>query len=491
MASTNANALLKERLQHIHRLWIGKGMDSRTSRYWINAIQSGEKTEAHFRALLLSGEDCQKRLHVLLRDRLRDRVGAGLDADLEADLWQQYIAGLVEERIALEEPADIERWVIQTPAYQSKVEATIQEMYNIVHDGASPDASVLSYYLDQFRGDPLYDIDRLRSDLDQNAHAPPPPPPPPPSLQPPSSTHPAASQEAADVVTVEKAVDTSALPGAAPTVALESLRTDLIDAFEEALKRPLYVHEYAKYAAPPPPSVSVSADAAAQLCKRQRDVYTRMAEIYRLYLNQALDEYTFVKRHLDHVDDPDVSLPRFESDVIFSDAYAAQMKETVRRRYAETYDEQLDDDDLAYVFEKKVQCEKIHLQDDSLASILVAFKAETDEIIDHLYRVFMDTLGRQPDTHESTRWFKHYRMHLAQGLGALDLALERELLMSLEYHDILKHKIKQVYAALHQQDILPSHLFSVLGRCIANMAQCSASSEVESFIRTVLADSAK
>lgn len=450
---------IKEQLQYLHQQLVeGRSMDAKTLRFWTNAIIKGDKTEGDFVATCVTTAECQRSVLGVLRDVLFDKLGS--DA-LEPEVGASYCAAFVDavcQRRVCTDRADVERWATQLPAYQDKVYAMVGQIYRILHDGAECPAAVCEHYLAKFRTVAGYDTDALQRDIGSGEAVA-------------MATAPSEASQPPSDIAAAAAVTTAVAATPAPNLAL-------LQAFEDIMGRPMFVHEYLKY-------VGLAAGALPSLCQQQRATYHKLAEIHKLYLNQALDEYSFVKMHLDKTDDPERAVAAFQDAILYSEAYETQMKLTIKRRYQEVYDEVLDDEDLKYVFRCKVQAKNIHLFDESISSILVAFKQETDDIISHIFNVYMDTLGRQPDLHESTKWIRSHRVGLTQqdsaSMAALDAELERALMLSLEYHDILKAKIKAC-----KPDILPSQLFETLSRCIQDIGQCASARDVEAFIQARL-----
>ena len=110
---------------------------------------------------------------------------------------------------------------------------------------------------------------------------------------------------------------------------------------------------------------------------------------------------------------------------------------------------------------------KLSIVDDNINRILSNFKEITDDITTHIFRVFLSVLERQPDIHEVEQHIVYYRDHIDdQTMVQLDECLENKLMNSLEYHDILKTKIKIAYKTVKTKDILPSTLFGILNQII-------------------------
>ncbi len=125
------------------------------------------------------------------------------------------------------------------------------------------------------------------------------------------------------------------------------------------------------------------------------------------------------------------------------------------------FDQQLDENDIAYVF-NIVKAQKLDLVSESIIEILTTVKLETDEFISHIFKQFKRVLDRQPDMYELEEYVAYYRKaNATQTLDGIDGTLERILMNTLEFHDVIKKQIKVV-----KKDILPSIMYDVLNKLI-------------------------
>ena len=141
--------------------------------------------------------------------------------------------------------------------------------------------------------------------------------------------------------------------------------------------------------------------------------------------------------------------------------------------------------DLVYIF-TMIKTLKLSIVDDNINRILSSFKEITDAITSHIFRVFLNVLERQPDIHEVEEHIIFYRDNIDEKtMENLDTILEQTLMNSLEYHDILKTKIKIAYKSARTKEILPSTLFSVLNQVIPKLSMLK-NNEIDRTISTAV-----
>ena len=168
-----------------------------------------------------------------------------------------------------------------------------------------------------------------------------------------------------------------------------------------------------------------------------------------------------------------------------SPEYEKSMKESLFAKYKSLFDEELEVVDIIYLFQiiKKL---KLNIVDDNINRILSNFKEITDDITTHIFRVFLGVLERQPDIHEVEQHIVYYRDNIDdRTMMQLDATLENRLMNSLEYHDILKTKIKLAYKAAKTKDILPSTLFGILNQLIPKL-DVLKNSEIDATITSLV-----
>ena len=245
---------------------------------------------------------------------------------------------------------------------------------------------------------------------------------------------------------------------------LAGVNTETLDAFERAFKRPMFVHEYFKYvlqkAYEPDPTPITQFQGIYEKFVQDFNI---MRRILNDYINVTLDEYTFVKKYLYEVDDARF-FTQIVDEIVNSEDYKRLMCEKLDELYRSLFKESLQDHDISYVF-KKVYFEKLDLYNEALNDRLIELKTETDDIISHIFTQYTKVLERPPDVYEINELVQKYRALLpTMSYDDINKDTEQTLIMSLEFHDILKKKIKQVVP-----HIKPRVLFDHLKAIIADL----------------------
>lgn len=488
-------------------------IDNKMLRYWTNVIQRQEKTLDDFRAIILASEDMLHAQTQAFRDQFYRMVGIH---EYDPAFFDDYKASWASVKDADFSDRYIQTWIQSLPCYQAKTNDMIKAFFESARTPDEPDLTPHAVqqlmHIFACKG---YDIEALdqavqrRSWTQAATAAANDAPPldeatftlPGTGVKDPSSL--LESQKAQWIQAMREAgclrldadpcalaskdaLDWSRADTWAPWAPLPALTldTETIARFEEILKRPMTIHEYFHYGHRFQDIASNQTEISA-LVEHQTDCYARLRDVYEKHVDQDLDEYSFIRGYLHKMDTQPHFMEAFIEDILSSEAYAKKMRAALSEKFQRMYHETLDPDDLDYVFQK-VKAAKRHLQSEEISPTLVEFKKETDDIIAHIFDTFMTLLQRQPDAHESSKWVTHYRQHLDRGLHALDAELENDVLHSLEYHDIIKQKIKNRFTQTHGGDIMPSKMFELLSTCISHLNTCSSAKEIDFLILSLL-----
>ncbi len=237
-----------------------------------------------------------------------------------------------------------------------------------------------------------------------------------------------------------------------------------LKSMEDAFGRALFVQEYFKYIDSPqtPPEIFA----------KHTTSYKATQSIYIDYCNIVLSEWEYIRKYIDFVDKDNFEAELIE-EVIKSSAYETAMKNVLKEWYLQLFDVSLDAEDLQYIFEK-VQVQQLYLSSDAIVKILKSVKAETDAYIERIFPIYQNVLNRQPDMQEISS-------HLPQYRSGAQVTLENDLIMSLEFHDILKAKIK-----LHMGgDVSPSRLYSALKHITSQFTSMTTMEDVEQLVAVI------
>lgn len=246
-----------------------------------------------------------------------------------------------------------------------------------------------------------------------------------------------------------------------PTVNM-TIDFDYLKSMESVFGRALFVEEYFKYLH--------SESSPQEIFSKHTSSFKATQRVYYDYCNVMLSEWDYIKKYINLVDISNFEANLIE-EVIHSEAYEKAMKNVLKEWYMNLFDVSLDTEDLHYIFEK-VQTERLHLTSDGIVKILKSVKAETDTYIEQIFPVYQKVLARQPDMQEISS-------HLPQYRSGSRVTLENDLIMSLEFHDILKTKIKNQLG-----NVPPSKLYSVLKTITSHFNSLTTMNDVEHLIET-------
>lgn len=406
---------------------VGKAPARRITAFWAEALSSRQKTRADLERHIAGTAEYRDRKLNMFRQLYVGELGAGSQATQADDA--AFLAAMAQAGTLVDD-AWVRSYVRGLPPCAARWRSVVRTVYAQLHGGHPPPEHVLVEQLDRWRVLPGYDAARLRAHLELGADAPPPDGVPASSscLQPPAEA---------------KALDLA-----------------FVDAFEAAFGRPMFVQEYFRYGA--------GVDLVRLKAAHDRR-FQRIAEIELAFLGAALSEHDFVRVHLDAcVADEDGYLSRLQRRVLMSDAYEARMRALLSRIHADMYDDAIEARELGFLFQR-MRARGEALDADVLCQHVVAFKDERDRIVERIDAVYRRTLQRSPDRLETEEHVLLYRQRGVEEQQAdaeadavhdeCDALLERALCASLEFHDVIKARLRDAYGGA---DMPPSALYAAL-----------------------------
>jgi hypothetical protein len=137
------------------------------------------------------------------------------------------------------------------------------------------------------------------------------------------------------------------------------------------------------------------------------------------------------------------------------------------------YDQPLNVNDIEYVFEI-IKNKKLPIVSEDIEIILQQFKQETDEIVSQLFKLFMEILTRPPDMSEIEYYVSFYRDRKdIETISTTNMSVEKTLISTLEFHDIIKIHIKKCFKEKFQKEILQSVMYEVLNKILKIIPEIS------------------
>jgi hypothetical protein len=442
-------------------------VDPKMMQYWANAISKNDKTLDDFKTFLYKSQDYAAHLRNTFMDVFSNRL---CEEDYQA-CFAQFQNCFESKEVRL---SDIVDFVTTSKLFVEKFTHLIQQVYCYI---TSIDASdeVVQFYLKRFQQSASYTVDELKHDIQANAH----------DLTkcdrnqgddrnalvlPADISENDAETLHALWTNAEKFIEyfrASSKDQNDPMNRYDSNNGVLyiVDEFEKVYKRNMNIREYLLYVDQlRNVAVPKLAGYITELHNMHVASFTEVGDIVFRYLHTKLDEDAFIKLHLSNISDPGF-LDTLRNAIIASHEYEEKMTDRVSALYKSMYDETLDAADLSYVF-GKIRAKGHDLMDESVNNLIVAFKNETDDITQHIFGLFVETYEREPDVHEIAKYLSVYRLHNDKAMSDVDAMIEKELTEALEYHDVIKAKIKKIHTMHRNTSVLPSHLYAVLQKVL-------------------------
>ncbi len=413
--------------------------DNKMWTYWTNSILNGEKTEADFVKFIINGNDYKTRILSKFKSLWCEIIGTEFDKNI--------VIEFLEGSVSVIGSAEIKQFLKNTPAYNNKISDIIATIFNSRFN-KEPTAQEIAHYFSKFQENENYTISAFETDLKFSKSF---------LVQEfCSKFNVEKSNEIYDEYVKIKTDDIYLLKLITNPITTNNIELDncFIDDFERVFSRPIYVQEYSKY------YTDRATSDMAKVHVNHVEKFKTMKTILSKYTNYDLKEHEYVKRFLFKIEVPDF-IENFEKNIVYDEKYVAMMKGNIVKMYEQLYDERLDEADIEYIFDK-VQKERLDIQDQRLDDYLLAFKKETDNIVNRIFKLYMEIYERTPDKSELLEKSFCYRRQAS--FEDIDTAIEKELMSCLEFHDIIKNRIRKI-----KQDLNVSEVYKLLSLVITKL----------------------
>jgi hypothetical protein len=436
--------MAKTELQEVHNRILGRNLETKSLNWWCNCISNNVKTLQDFEQSLLESDEYVAKISALYKTVWREHM---MSQDVNHDAEDNFVENFFGKYVTID---DIFHHIVQQVEYTAKHRDMIQSEYRINYN-EFPTEEVIQFYLDKFKSDMSYDIHNLSRDVVASAHTAP--------------VNVNVNDNAIEAPTMfEPSIE---LLQPQPSIIIRyvtpTMNTDAIVAFESAFGRPMYVQEYFKYI------INANTDPDFHALHLEHEYnYNRLNEIFTSYTGQPIEEYPeYIMTYFNDVENAGF-FENIIEDIISSEGYRFRMSKHIATLYKQLYDEDLEASDVEWIF-SIVKRQKLCISDDRINNTLATFKTETDEITSHIFKVFLTVLGRQPDMFEIEQYIEEYRRQVNDDVKPVtyqmvDSVLENNLIKSLEFHDVIKKKIKETY---NGKEIRASVLFEILNKVLA------------------------
>jgi hypothetical protein len=426
-------------IRTFYKTHTGRRIDTKTLAYWTGVIDKNvEKGIEDFRQFVKTSPDYTNYLLSNFRMHFLERIGR--DAD-QTDIQNAIEVG--DKRLMNEH--EVLTYVCSLPFYASRckdiIKSTLMSKNIMISD------ELFDKFANKMIADPSYEIDQVLQELLNPVQ---------------SASNAIDSNVAVDIVkSTEDEQDKSflAFPTTVPTWVYD---------FEKQFNRPITITEFIKYH---PTTVSnKSTDWVKGLYDVHVSAFKQISELYNLYLSTPLSEHDFIERFIDRLTTNDLKNIELER-ILNSNEYTTSLCNALQTTYQTLYDKNMDSLALTYSFQK-AKTEKMGLKDERLHSFIVQLKKEEESFCDRIHSKFLDVYQRDPDNEEVQQWIPVYRNN---DCNVADDLLVKELISGLEFHDVLKRKIRRRHIELHENEIPTGTLYKVLCCCLDNIPKTPSS----------------
>lgn len=551
------NSELRRQLEARHLEVLGTDIDNKVCTYWCNAVSEGLKTFHDFEKSLVQSSQYEKRVLSLFKTACFELIGTdGFDAKLFDEFlkfvkttWARSEKPDGGKQIPVITADIVEAYLRDTKAFRSKYVALIRSVAMLTVE-TEPDDVTLEHYFQKFRTIRGYNAEALKRDLlngdkhdtrhsrehdpllllgsnggvartsdhaktttmtspettvtslDQ--------PLPPSHTTPPNSNKRKTAASAASASAASSAVAALEAQTQLQNRDIVTKVNDVLRAFYDVYERPMFVQEYLRFLNAHPrshPDKRTSVAEWKQVFEEEKPVLLRLINIvngaYSSFLDADLTEYEIVDKYLPYFDDAAESAETmYESvkkELVHTDAYQRVMSTRIAQAFFETYGTEMAAADVQCVF-AKVREQRVSLTDDALYEYIKSFKDEMDVITNNVCETYMAVYERVPDNKELDNHVIEYRARLSSNCtphraSELNKEVECALISGLEFHDVLKTKLRDRHIAVRQDNMSPATLYGTLALALQRLQSLPLErrtlTEVEAIVRDCIpADSA-
>ena len=385
------------------------------------------------------------------------------------DATAKELADFLSSRVG-NDASSVRAYILTTPVFFNKYSVIIRSLY-VMHHGEDPSEDIVKEFLTGMK-ESVYDLEGAIKRKGQPEMA--------PVIEYGNANDDTDSTSVIDVhagmmrgdIVRNVATNAQTLDSGPIVIVKEPvLDADAVSGFEAVAKRPMSVHEYFKYVVSGLSGLTgltgtnINHDWSS-LWKKQIEVYNRIRNLMNDYCEVPLSEHDFLRNHLFEMDDPSFE-ESFINDIVDSDVYETQMKSRIRKIYKETFDSDMSQLDVDYLFDE-VREDRRSMASAELRGVVMEFYKATNNIIAHASEVYNKVVDRYPDSVELIDIITMYRENSHRDFDQIAVDLERSLVKSLEFHDVLKSRIQKA-AQLNAKSLIPSKLYGIMQKLLAKV----------------------
>jgi cell division protein FtsB len=431
----------------------GFKLDTKTSKYWTNAISKGDKTYDDFKDYVVRGQDYANYIRSVFVDVYYELAPCFTRSDT-ADVHEMFENMMKAKEGDIVSRADIKYFISNTPSFRDGLTLEIVRVYTTVH-GYAPGKDVVQHFEEKFLNDAIgtYSLEQLEDDISQHQQ----------------QQHSETKQLVNDSMAGVGGVTTSDYKeGSKSDHSYSRDNEGIIALYENVVGRNMSAREFVLFVA----DLAAAKDKAAlakSIDVRIQKHLVHVQDIIHRFLDIDLDRDAFIHEHLIPAFSNDDYGNTLQRDIVLSESYEQKMTAKIKQLHDTMYGEQMVEEDCSYLF-NRIRDRQLGIMNEDLNRLIAEFKKETDEIIQRVFDIYMEVYEREPEDDELNGHVTFMRMSTDKNIA--EATVKSGLRSALEYHDVLKKRIKKAHAALHAQQtssaapITQSHIFRILDKIL-------------------------
>lgn len=439
----------------------GFKMDTKTSKYWTNAIAKGDKTTEDFRDYVVRSQDYTNYVRSTFVDvyyELAQCISDRTDVHVLFEEMMKAKEGSIVSR------ADIKQYIAHTSDFRQGLQNEIVRLYRTLH-GTAPEDAIIKGYEDQFLNDTtgIYSLEQLEHDIaNHQQHQ--------------QANLPFQQNDNQTMTTSEPAAASQQQPSV-----LNPGNINLIEAFESAVKRNMSAREYLLFSN----DLSNAKDkhALARTIDDQiQKHFVQVQDTVHKFLDVSIDRDAFITNHIIPAFQTENYGSILQTELVLSDLYEKKMTNKIKQLHDTMYGEEMLEEDCAYLF-NRIRDMQLGIMNEDLNRLIAEFKKETDEIVQRVFDIYMEVYEREPEDDELNMHVTFMRMTTDTEVAVA--TIKNDLRHALEYHDVLKKRIKKAYVAVHGSQAHPisqSQVFKVLEKILVYKARDDIDALISEFV---------
>lgn len=428
----------------------GFRLDKKMSKYWSNAIDKAEKSYDDFTDFVVHSTDYANHARRIFVDVYYELSACLPESADVHNMFEDMMATTQRKAISR---LDMRMFIVRTDMFAQGCADQVDRLYTAL-TGKPADASIRQTFLTRFLNDATgtYSIDKMQEDMSTKPKE---DLPPQPTIAPPPSKE-------------------------------TGVYMNVVDVYEEVMNRPMSAREFLLF------SKELLDASTHGEHKRQaigiKDKFTatflKVKEVVHKYLDEDMSEIVFIRNHLARsLSAPETAATyedQLKTEIVMGGAYAQKMKQKISELHQQMYGDDMNQADCDFLFER-FRVLRLELVNEDMNQMIGQFRKETDDIVQTVYDIFMQVYEREPDEEELDSHVSYIRVH---GENAIAM-IKSQLRGALEYHDVLKRKIKKVHGTVRADPILPSQVFKILNRVLAHKDHME-SDDIETVIQGLI-----